>query len=479
MIERVSHGAVFDDCYNDGGKPKKEVGTVKYSLVSTFALFVLGSAAWCAEETVLRIGDKAISVRQFEAMAQKLRETGYSHVKKLNQQGKQELLDGVIARELLIAEGLRRGYDRDLTIAQAVAKSERKALMNKLYEQEAVQASYSFSDADLRAFFAQQQYDVEVLSQHIVCATEEEARLVLELLGEGTPFESLVRPYSLQNIQQRFGPAGWVGWFKIGEVYEGLKVPLSTMPIGSVYPDPVQTESGYHVFRLGERRPVDFAAVREWVEKKARVQSRADDMERYVGTLRQRYQLAQDAEVFAALLALPQQAAQWDGGDAPLLTWRGGQLMAREYLTLVEQGRAPHPAELDSARLYKAVDNLAGKQIMVAEARKLGIAADADIRASVERERDALLVKRLYQAEAARVGEIGDAAVRAFYDQHLDQFTRADGQVADFAFVRESIRTALRMRAETEAMDVLLAELREAYANQIHVFPAALEKAFE
>ena len=452
---------------------------MKYSLVSTFALLVLGSAAWCAEETVLRIGDKSISVEEFEKTAQKLRETGYSHVEELDQQGRQELLDGVIARELLVAEALRRGYDRDPAIAQAVAKSERRALMNKLYEQEAVQASYAFSEADLRAFFAQQQYDAEVLSQHIVCANEEEARLVLELLEEGTPFESLIRPYSLPNIQQRFGPGGWVGWFKIGEVYEGLKVPLSTMPVGSVYPDPVQTLSGYHVFRLGERRPVDFAAAREWVEKQALVQSRADDMERYVGTLRERYQLALDAEVFAALLALPPQSTQWDGGDAPLLTWRGGQLIAREYLTLVEQGRAPHPAELDSARLYKAVDNLAGKQIMVAEARKLGIADDEDIRAGVERERDALLVKRLYQAEAERVGEIADEAVRAFYDQHLDQFTRADARVVDFAFVRESIRAALRVQAETGAMDALLAELREAYAGQIQVFPAALEKAFE
>ena len=452
---------------------------MKYSLVSTFALLVLGSAAWCAEETVLRIGDKSISVEEFAETAQKLRETGYSHVEELDQQGKQELLDGVIARELLIAEALQREYDREPAIAQAVAKSERRALMNKLYEQEAVQASYSFSPADLRAFFAQQQYDVEVLSQHIVCATEEEARLVLELLEEGVPFESLIRPYSLQNIQQRFGPGGWVGWFKIGEVYEGLKVPLATMPVGSVYPDPVQTLSGYHVFRLGERRPVDFAAVREWVEKQALVQSRADDMERYVGTLRQRYQLALDAEVFAALLALPRQSTQWDGGNAPLLTWRGGQLMAREYLALVEQGRAPHPAVLDSARLYKAVDNLAGKQIMGAEARKLGIADDVDIRASIEKERDALLIKRLYQAEAERVGEIDDEAVRAFYDQYLDRFTRSDGRVVDFAFVRESIRAALRNRAETEAMDALLAELREGYASQIHVFPAALEKAFE
>ena len=452
---------------------------MKYSLVSTLALLVLGSASLCAEETVLRIGDKSISVEEFAETAQKLRETGYSHVEDLDQQGKQELLDGVIARELLIAEALRRGYDRDSAIAEAVVKSERRALMNKLYEQEAVQASYSFSEAELRAFFAQQQYDVEVNSQHIVCATEEEARLVLELIEEGTPFESLIRPYSLQNIQQRFGPSGWVGWFKIGEVYEGLKVPLATMPIGSVYPDPVQTVSGYHVFRLGERRPVDFVAVREWVEKQALVQSRADDMERYVGTLRERYQLALDAEVFAALLALPQESTQWDGGRAPLLTWRGGQLMAQEYLALVERDRAPHPVELDSARLYKAVDNLAGKQIMVAEARKLGIADDAGIRANVDRERDALLVKGLYQAEAERVGEIGDEAVRAFYDQHLDQFTRADGRVADFAFVRESIRAALRQRAETEAMDALLAELREANAEQIQVFPAALEKAFE
>ena len=321
---------------------------------------------------------------------------------------------------------------------------------------------------------------MEVLSQHIVCATEEEARLVLELLGEGTPFESLIRPYSLHNIQQRFGPAGWVGWFKIGEVYEGLKVPLSTMPIGSVYPDPVRTVSGYHVFRLGERRPVDFVAVREWVEKKARVQSRADDMERYVGTLRQRYQLALDAEVFAELLALPQQAAQWDGGDAPLLTWRGGQLMAREYLALVEQGRAPHPAELDSAHLYKAVDNLAGKQIMVAEARKLGIADDADIRASVERERDALVGQaalpsrgRTGRRNRRRSGAgLLRPAPRSVYPR------RWPG--SGFCFcAREHSHGPATMRAETEAMDVLLAELREAYANQIHVFPAALEKTFE
>ncbi|MCY4604961.1 MAG: SurA N-terminal domain-containing protein, partial [Gemmatimonadetes bacterium] len=99
---------------------------MNHSLVSIFALLVLGNAALCAEETVLRIGDKSISVEEFEKTAQKLRETGYSQVEELDKQGKQELLDGVIARELLVAEALRRGYDRDAAIAQTIAKSERR-----------------------------------------------------------------------------------------------------------------------------------------------------------------------------------------------------------------------------------------------------------------------------------------------------------------------------------------------------------------
>ena len=135
------------------------------------------------------------------------RETGYSHVEELDQQGKQELLDGVIARELLVAEALRRGYDRDPAIAQAVAKSERRSLMNKLYEQEAVQASYAFRRRTCGRFLPNSTTMWKYSANTSSCATEEEARLVLELLEEGTPFESLIRPYSLPNIQQRFGPA--------------------------------------------------------------------------------------------------------------------------------------------------------------------------------------------------------------------------------------------------------------------------------
>ena len=444
------------------------------------AIFALATAAFGEpDDTVARIGDKRLSLEQFEARARELRKTGYRHINELNRQNKRELLDGIIARELLVMEGIQRGLDRDSTIATGLEKIRRRALVRKLYEQEAVQESYVFTEEELRAFFVERQYDAEVNSQHIVCESDEKGRQVIAALQGGAPFESLVSTYSLRSIQDRFGPGGFVGWFKVGELPEELKVPLSTMTPGDYYPEPVKTPVGYHVFRLKARRPVDFAEVHEWIEAQARIQSRADDMERYVGVLRSRYDLVFDPEVFAALQKLPLETTKWSGEDRPIFTWRGGQLTPQDYMDQVGKKNARHPAALDSTRLRKEADNLAGRQIMMAEVRKLGIDDDADILSSVDKERAKLLVKVLFQVETRkRARTISDEAIRAFYDQNIDQFTREDGKVTDFSFLKESIRTALQERGKNEAMDAFLAELRQNYKDQIEIFPEVLDLAF-
>ena len=53
--------------------------------------------------------------------------------------------------------------------------------------------------------------------------------------------------------------------------------------------------------------------------------------------------------------------------------------------------------------------------------------------------------------------KISDQDVRTFYDQNLDLFTREDGKVTEFSFIRDSIRTLIRNQAETKAMDEFLA----------------------
>jgi parvulin-like peptidyl-prolyl isomerase len=424
---------------------------------------------------VARVAHTAISEEEFTRRAQELMQTGYQHIRELTPAAKMELLEGMIAQELLVLEGLRRGLDREPAIAQEVQQVEQRLLMNKLYEGEALRGDYTSTEEELKAFLAEKEYDTEVLSQHIVCATEEDALTVLAALNSGQDFATLVPAYSTAEIQRRFGPKGWLGWFKIGELLPELKEPLKTMEVGWVYAQPVRTMKGYHVFQLHERRPFDLAAHRAWAEEKLRLQKRANHMEQYVKHLRQQYRLAGQDEALNALGALGAEAKEWPGADQVLFRWQGGQLTAGDYMAKHQQGQTRHPASLDSAELHKAAENLAGQQIMMAEARRLQY-DDAEVQREVAVKRNELMVKWLYRQEgkqAAR-GQISETEVRAYYDANPEMFTRDDGQVTDFAQLRDSIGTLLKVQAENRAMDAFIAQLREKYKSEIEIHPEAL-----
>lgn len=433
----------------------------------TIALLALAACGTEPQPSyVVRIGETTLSPEDFRQRAQKLLQTGYEHLEEINADAKLDLLNGVIARELLVREGLRRGLDRQPSIARAVERTEQKAVVAKLYEQEALRGDYTSTEAELRAFAQEREYDVEVLSQHIVCATAEEAEEVLAALREDTPFESLVPIYSTATIQRRFGPTGRLGWFKMGDMLPELKEPLRTMAAGELYPRPVKTQMGFHVFRLDDRRHVDFAAQRAWIAEKARVQKRADDMEQYIHRLRRDYELTAHAEAIAALTAPA-------GEEQVLFSWRGGQLTTAAYWAAL----AASHSRLDSTTRYKAAENLAGVQIMMAEARKLQYDRDPAVRAPVERKRDALIVDWLYRTEGqkeARLQAITEETIRAYYDANIELFTRSDGKVADLSLVYNSIGTLLRQQAATQAMDAFIARLREQYSADIEINTAAL-----
>ena len=438
----------------------------------TIARIVLLALVACGTEPeptyVARIGETTLSKEEFRERAQKLMETGYEHIEEMNADAKLALLNGVIARELLVREGLRRGLDREPSIAREVERTEQRAVMNKLYEEEALHGDYTSTEEELRAFAKEREYDVEVLSRQIVCATEEEALEVLMALQEGTPFESLVPIYSTETIQRRFGPAGQLGWFKMGHMLPELMEPIRNMDEGQLYPHPVKTQIGYHVFRLDKRRQVDFADQREWLQEKARVQKRADDMEQYVHRLRREYELeAHDEGLKALAVSAP------DSEEQVLFSWRGGELTTAAYWAKL----AANHSRLDSAARYKAAENLAGVQIMMAEGRKLQYDRDPEVREPVEQKRDALIVEWLYRTEGrevARQQPITEEDVRAYYDANVEMFTRTDGKVADLSLVYNSIKTLLRQRAATQAMDAFIAGLREQYSADIEINDAAL-----
>jgi peptidyl-prolyl cis-trans isomerase C len=435
------------------------------------------SAADAEPEYVAQVGNKMISVAEFQQRSQDMMKTGFRHVEVLDQKANHTFLNGIIAHELLVLDGLNRGLAQDSTIAEEVERTKDQALRAKVYEVEALKGDYSSTEEELKRFFVEQQYDTEVFSQHIVCATEEEAAQVLDRLDKGETFEELVPLFSTPHIQKRFGPAGFVGWVKTGGLLTPLIAPFSGMAPGETYTEPVETNSGFHVFRLKARRPVDFAADHDWVERRLRESKRGRDMEIYVKDLRHQYGLALDASILQRLQQMAPDQLQWPGEDEALFTWRGGQMSAADYMEHHRLGRVRHPSSLDSIALHKAADGLAGREIMMSEALRLKLDRDPDVVVKTEARRDELLIKWIYHLvgkSAARDQGVTEEDIRAFYDANQDLFTRKDGGLADFDLVHDSIRTSLRTTMENHAMDELIAQLRTQYSDSIVIFPEVL-----
>ena len=478
---RYSHGN-FSHRFSHRTRDSELITFILRGTLSSASLLLLliGVPPAAADDIVARVGEKSISVEEVEFRAERLRKTGYQHLLVPDMEAKLQFLDGMIAQELLVLEGLRRGVGEDAVISADLARTERRALMNALYDSQALQGDYSSTESELREYFVEQRYDVEVLSRHIVCDSEEEALRVVARLQAGAPFGDLVAEHSLRNIQDRFGPEGWVGWFRVGELYEELQEPLATMPPGEFYAAPVRTSLGYHIFGLQARRPITFEGSFEFLQEQLRVRKRGADMEAYIERLRRQYHMRTDDDGLRLLSAIDAHDSTWAGPDQTLISWKGGRLSVAGFIDLVQAGRTRHPASMDSVTLGKEIDNQAGVLVMMAEARRLELDQLPLVRRKSEDRRREIFAKWLFQQEG-RSGARHDTSttnIRRFYDENIDLYTREDGGVTDFPKVSSSIRNLLKIQAETTAMDAFLDELRRRYAQDVSIDRQALERAF-
>ncbi|MCC7265183.1 MAG: peptidylprolyl isomerase, partial [Candidatus Latescibacteria bacterium] len=378
---------------------------------------------------VARIGEHQLSAAEFAQRAQKMLRQGYGDLKVLDQAAKTKLLDGMVSQDLLILEGLARGIDQQPEIAEEVQRTEQRVLIDSLYARQALTGEYRATEEEERRFFTEHRYNVELLSQQIVCATEAEAQEALKALKAGEPFATLVPKYSLPRLQHRFGPEGEIGWYRLPDMLPELQEPMMQMKEGTFCEQPIKSEMGYHVFLFKARREVPFAQARDLMAKLVVEQKQAADRNRYVDHLRQQYELKADNQTLARLHALPADQKEWVGPDAPLFTWKTGQLTAAGYMEKHQRGKARHPSSYDLPGLYKAVENFAGQQIMMTEARRLGYDQDPALRGPIESRRNELIAQELYRTEGKAANPVGEAEEREYYQANLAKFTQADGQV--------------------------------------------------
>ncbi|WP_434386130.1 peptidylprolyl isomerase [Melittangium boletus] len=194
-----------------------------------------------------------------------------------------------------------------LSMAQLKANEAARLTIEKLFATQ-VYPRVGVTEEELRADYAAHEADYttpeRVRAAQIVVKGMDEARRVQAQLRSGKKFADLARKYSL-SADARVG--GDLGFFPRGQMPPAFDAVVFTLQPGQVS-DVVETEYGYHLFRVLEKKPgrkLEFTEVRDQVEARLLARGRAEAQAKYEQDLRGKAQVWVNEATLQAIRGRP------------------------------------------------------------------------------------------------------------------------------------------------------------------------------
>ena len=136
-----------------------------------------------------------------------------------------------------------------------------RALHNAYFKAEVLD---KISDEDVRARYdkevAATSPENEISARHILVETEDEAKAIIAELDAGADFETLAKEKSTGPS----GPAGGdLGYFSRGRMVPEFEEAAFALDVGAYTKEPVQTQFGWHVIKVEDKRAVQPPAFAE------------------------------------------------------------------------------------------------------------------------------------------------------------------------------------------------------------------------
>jgi peptidyl-prolyl cis-trans isomerase C len=174
-------------------------------------------------------------------------------------------LSAAIEIKVLADKAVADGLDKDAEFQRRVAFLQQRALHGEMVEKEVVG---KITDDELRA-----RYDKEIAAQppvnevharHILVKTKEEAEKIIKELDGGADFQKLANEHTNDPSGKTNG--GDLGYFGPGQMVPEFDKAAQALAVGAYTKEPVQTQFGWHVIKVEDKRtkqPPAFDAVKE------------------------------------------------------------------------------------------------------------------------------------------------------------------------------------------------------------------------
>lgn len=182
-------------------------------------------------------------------------------------QGRKEMLDTMVIRELILQQAAKDGLDKGAEIEEKL-QDLRKRLIVESFLKKKVEVESKVSDEDMKKFYEQNKDKFksgeQIKASHILVKTEKEAKDVLAKLKSGGNFEELAKKNSVDSSSAKGGDLGWFGKGSMVPAFEKAALALKEGQISDV----VKSDFGFHIIKLTGKRA---AGIRPFEEVKEQI----------------------------------------------------------------------------------------------------------------------------------------------------------------------------------------------------------------
>ena len=180
------------------------------------------------------------------------------------------VLDQLIESRILVREARKTGLDKDPAVQRQVAAAGDRVLQTAILHRE---IDPLITDTALRARYdrdiAGKTGEEEVHARHILVPDEATAKKITTDLKKGGDFAALSKQFSKDPGAS--AQDGDLGFFKKGDMVPEFATAAFTLKDNEITAAPVQTQFGWHVIQVTERRhapPPDFETARDDLRQK-------------------------------------------------------------------------------------------------------------------------------------------------------------------------------------------------------------------
>jgi parvulin-like peptidyl-prolyl isomerase len=381
---------------------------------------------------------------------------------KEGQQAREDYLQTLIDRQVLLLEAYRLELDKDPHLLK-ILKGKKQDRIVAIFLKREVRPQIAVSEEEIHRFFAEQGMRRERLLSGIVVQTEDGARQILEQLHQGHSFAALARARSLDTgSAERGGEVGFVNRPRSARL--GIPAAVFDSLQTGVVSAPLVRGENYQLVHFTEDRLADLDIYRAKIVQQLMAEKSQDIKTQKVELLA--YELGwRMAPEGLALLSKGAQSLEpftKEQRRVALFTYEGGAISLDEYIEVLHAHRIDNPKAFQDSAFIASVARryvLTPTMFGVAAAR-LGIPQEPEVRQWIETAKEELLLLQLRQREVSATISPSAEQVRQLYEENLEKF-RLPELICFDELLTDSEKEAQKLRAEIDK-DTNLLELARA-----------------